>query len=171
MKKIWMVYLMMTLVTLPSIFSIPPVNSELTEKPSDGSDDGWETIYVANEKNPAPSSTNTDLYIYRIDRKNMGGNHWIIRYWIYNVKSFTGSFTDRVWLSDDSSNLYKWFIYDINHWNEYMWRGINGPYKTRIFPAPYRGWFYITVRLDIHNDIHEANENNNEETVLKLFWW
>ena len=167
-KKIFAIIIATLLSTL-LLASIPTVTSELIEQPSDDPED-WEIVFQADEVSDDKYATYPDMTIYRIERQHFIGNSWRIRYWIYNTKEFTGTFSDEILLDDD---IDEWFIDEKLHNNELMWKGINGPYNTRWFPAPYRGWFDMNVEIDINNDINEGltGEGNNYDYATALFLW
>lgn len=169
MKKKYLAILMATMMTATILFSVPATISEEEEQEVGE----WEKIYQMDinsiEESKDSKDTYPDLQVYSIWKQHyILGNNWKIKYYIYCTKEFTGTFTDEVWLDDDVD---WWFIDDITHNDELMWRGINGPYYTKVFPAPYKGWFDMNVFLDIDDDITESNEGNNHDYATAYFWW
>ena len=158
------------LVAIPTFLSTPKAKSELYEEPVPDSVDGWETVYENNKIPLQIEGDLPDLSVYKIKRKMVWPHHYRIKYWIYNTEQFVGTFTDEVWLSDSSNNPKKWFIDDYPHRNENMWKGINGPYYTRVFPSPGTGFYYISVYLDVYDQVTESDEDNNEGHRWAWFW-
>ena len=157
----WLLVIITLLLLTPILFN-STVGSKKTRETN--------IIGVDNSQLIIVSSNSTDLTVHKIKRLHLLGDTWIILYWIKSTSKYNGCFSDTVWLSDDKNNTHKWFIYEVEH--KKIHKGINGPYITRIFPAPYRGLFYITVKVDANNDVNESGmEDNNEKTKPSLFIW
>lgn len=149
---------------------IPAVSSELIDEPREEMGD-WELLYQVDGVPDGSHPFYPDLTVYGIERQHFLGNNWRIRYWIYNTQEleFTATFTDEVTLDDDED---WWHIDYTTHNSELMVYGINGPYYTRWFPAPYKGYFDCNVYLDIFDDVEEGpGEGNNWDYITALFWW
>lgn len=162
--------LFVTLVIVPTASLVPAVKAEVYTDNNDGGE--WETIYQADEGQAnADDSQYPDLTVWSISRGWFPFLGWRIKYQLYNTQPFVvPHFYDEVYLSDDSSNLYKYMIHRHHHWAEYMWAGINGPYKTQYFNIPHHGWWWVTVWADKGDDVEEGSyENNNQATVCKFF--
>lgn len=168
-KKWLLSALFVTLVIAPTASLVPAVKAEVYTDNDDGGE--WETIYQANEEQiETGDSSLPDLSIWSISRAWFPFLGWRIKYRLYNTQPFiVPHFYDEVYLSDDSSDPYKYMIHRQHHWYEYMWAGINGPYKTPYFNIPHHGWWRITVYTDKGTEVEETNEYNNEAYVWKLF--
>ncbi|RLF58889.1 MAG: hypothetical protein DRN27_04150 [Thermoplasmata archaeon] len=102
--------------------------------------------------------------MYAIYIGHLIGNNWRVKYYLHVSEEFTDTFEDKLWID-------AYTIETHDHDNEYMWEGINGPYYSRWFPAPNKGYHDITVYTDYGTDITETNEVNNDETEDFYFWW
>ena len=151
---LWVILLLVT----PVLFNTLAMSKKIINEPM--LDNGQSTITV--------SSNSTDLTVHKIKRIHLIGYTWIIVYWIKSTREYNGHFSDIVWLSDDKNDVHKWFIYEIEH--RHIRKGVSGPYITRIFPIPHRGLYYITVKVDVDNEVDEQDmEDNNEKTKPSLF--
>lgn len=170
----------MGLLLATSVFAgIPQAKSESSEKAAYNTE--WETIYQMKDT-PKDNTPLPDMSVYRIQKRLIWPPYYRVRYWIYCTDEFIGTFKDEVYLSDDPNIPEKWYIDDYSHDNEDMWKGINGAYKTRIFPS-HGGWgyYWITVKLDVEDTVDEGYvgfdwydnwyDGNNAEKVKTWFWW
>ncbi len=159
-RNIWLTLWAILLLVTPGLFNTPAMSKKIMNDPILDNDQSKITV----------SSNSTDLTVHKIKRVHLLGDAWIIIYWIKSTREYNGHFSDIVWLSDDKNNVHKWFIYEIEH--RHIRKGVSGPYITRIFPAPYRGLFYITVKVDVDNEVDEQDmEDNNQKTRQSLFFW
>ncbi len=167
-RKKWVLSaLFMALVIMPTASVVSVVKAEVYLDDDEGIQ--WETIYQADgEQTNACDSSNPDLSVWTIKLGWLPIKGWRIKWWLYNTKFFlVPIFYDGVYISDDSSNPYKYLVRNYPHIAEPMWAGINGVYKTQYFHFKHAGRWWITVYTDVKDDVEEENEYNNVETAYK----